>query len=174
MTFSIRRTIRAVVKPEHRLSCPLTLWREGLAELRRRGHSGRHESGAFLLGHCVGTRREVKKFAYYDDLDPHSLDTGIVIFDGAGYGPLWELCRETGLTVVADVHTHPASPRQSNSDRTSPMIAKRGHFAVIVPRFAEEVFMPERLGIYEYEGEHRWIDRGGSKAGQTFYIGYWG
>lgn len=173
MTSSIRRIIRGLVAPSHRLSCSSALWDEGLGELRRRTER-RHESGAFLLGKREGNRRAVSRFVYYDDLDSHSLDTGIVVFDGAGYGPLWQLCRETGLTVVADVHTHPGSEGQSCSDRDNPMIANPGHIAIIVPRFAERVFMPNRLGIYEYEGEHRWRDHSGPAAGKFFYIGYWG
>ena len=173
MTFSIRTTIRAFVEPEHRLSCSAKLWREGLEELRRRGH-GRHESGAFLLGHRNNGKRSVQRFVYYDDLDPHCLDTGIVVFDGAGYGPLWQLCRETGLEVVADVHTHGGLPRQSDLDRDNPMIAARGHVALLVPRFAERVFVPHELGVYEYEGEHRWKDLSGQRAGRYFYVGFWG
>lgn len=144
-----------------------------MAELRRRTE-GRHESGAFLLGKCEGRRRIITRFAYYDDLDPHSLKSGIVIFDGAGYGPLWQLCRDTGLTVVADMHTHPGYETQSSSDRDNPMIAKPGHIALIVPRYAERDFMPAELGIYEYRGEHRWHDRTGPRAGKFFYVGYWG
>lgn len=173
MTFSIRKIIREFVAPEHRLSCSSRLWSEGLKELRRRTE-GRHESGAFLLGKCDENRRSISRFVYYDDLDPHSLDTGIVVFDGAGYGPLWQLCRETGLTVVADVHTHPGCEYQSSTDRDNPMIAKLGHMALIVPHFAEQVFMPTQLSIYEYQGEHRWHDWSGSDAGKLFYIGYWG
>jgi proteasome lid subunit RPN8/RPN11 len=174
MTFSIRKTIRALAAPEHRLSSSARLWREGLEELRRRGH-GRHESGAFLLGrHSSGERRRIERFVYYDDLDPHSLDTGIVVFDGAGYGPLWKICRESGLEVVADVHTHEYAPRQSLADRANPMIATRGHIALIVPGFAERVFLPGELGIYQYEGEHRWHEQSGVGAGRFFYVGFWG
>ena len=121
MTFSMRAIIRGFVAPEHRLSCSKAVWQQGLVELGRRGQ-GRRESGAFLLGHQRGTRRSISRFVFYDDLDPHCLDTGIVVFDGAGFGPLWALCRETGLRVVADVHTHggrgPA--RQSHLDREGP------------------------------------------------------
>lgn len=173
MTFSIRKIIRGLAAPEHRLSCSSKLWRVGLTELRRRTE-GRHESGAFLLGKCDGDRRTVRRFVYYDDLDPHSLDTGIVVFDGAGYGPLWQLCRESGLTVVADAHTHPGREGQSCSDRDNPMIARPGHIALIVPQFAERVFGAGELGIYEYEGQHRWRNHSGSKAERFFYIGYWG
>lgn len=139
MTFSIRKIIRGFVAPRHRLSCPTRVWKEGLEELRRRTE-GVHESGAFLLGYKEGSRRRIVQFAYYDDLDPHSLDTGIVIFDGSGYGPLWQFCRETGLSVVADVHVHGGAARQSNADRDNPMIALPGHIAIILPELAKRIF----------------------------------
>jgi proteasome lid subunit RPN8/RPN11 len=173
MTFSFRTIIRAFAAPEHRLSCSSKLWRAGLKELRRRGDD-HHESGAFLLGRSDGERRRVERFVYYDDLDPHSLDTGIVVFDGAGYGPLWKTCRESGLEVVADVHTHEYAPKQSPADRANPMVATRGHIALIVPNFAERVFTPAELGIYQYEGEHRWQEDSGAGAERFFYVGFWG
>jgi proteasome lid subunit RPN8/RPN11 len=171
MTFSIRATIRAFAAPEHRLSCRRSLWKAGISELARRGR-GETESGAFLLGRERGGGREVRRFAYYDDLDPHCLDTGIVIFDGAGYGPLWQLCRETGLIVVADVHTHPCLAHQSPADRDHPMIATRGHIAIIIPNFAQRTPSAGELGIYEYLRAHRWRDHSGTNAHRFFYIGF--
>ncbi|HEX5435579.1 MAG TPA: hypothetical protein VFW98_00360 [Gemmatimonadaceae bacterium] len=113
------------------------------------------------------------RFVYYDDLDPRCLDTGIVIFDGAGYAPLWHLCRETGLQVVADVHTHPGIARQSGTDRSHPMIAVRGHIAVIVPDFARRQPALEDLGIYEYRGGHQWTNLSGPDAGRVVYTRFW-
>jgi len=173
MSFSIRATIRAFVAPEHRLSFPAPLWRALLDELRRRGQ-GRAESGAFLLGHTSGKRRHVEAVAYYDDLDPDSLKTGIVVFDGRGYGPLWALCRETGRSVVADIHTHGGVARQSSLDRDNPMIATAGHVAIIVPSFAQGRVQVTDLGVYEYEGAHRWRDLSGPRASRYFYFGFWG
>ena len=172
MTFSIRKIIRVFVAPRHRLSCSTRVWKEGLEELRKRTRSV-HESGAFLLGYKEGARRRITRFAYYDDFDPHSLDTGIVVFDGSGYGPLWQLCRETGLTVVADVHVHGGAARQSNADRDNPMIALVGHVAIILPDLANRIVWQPEVGIYEYEGQHRWQDWSGRRAKQFFYIGLW-
>jgi len=173
MSFSIRATIRGFVAPEHRLTCSSRLWRALLLQLQRRGN-GRTESGAFLLGRSSGARRCIDQVAYYDDLDPDALRTGIVIFDGRGYGPLWTLCRETGLTVVADVHTHGGAARQSTLDRANPMIATAGHVAIIVPSFAQGRIQLSDLGIYEYEGAHRWRDHSGPNANRHFYVGRWG
>lgn len=169
----IQKIIRVYVAPKHTLSCSTDLWNEGLTELRRRTE-GYHESGAFLLGKEDGKRRSVTRFAYYDDLDPHSLETGIVVFDGSGYGPLWQLCRDTDLKVVADIHVHPGVARQSHSDRTNPMIANKGHIALIVPDFAKRVSQPSELGVYQYKGSHSWNDFSGKQAEDFFYIGFWG
>jgi proteasome lid subunit RPN8/RPN11 len=151
----------------------MRLWKEGLEELRQRTQ-GVHESGAFLLGSKENSRRRITRFAYYDDLDPCSLDTGIVVFDGSGYGPLWQLCRETGLTVVADVHVHAGVARQSYADRDNPMIALPGHIAIILPEFAKRIFWQHEVGIYEYEGQHRWRNWSGTQANKFFHIGIWG
>jgi hypothetical protein len=180
MSFSIPATIQALatplLAPEHRVSCPASLWQAMVGELRRRG-GGRRESGAFLLGECAVRRgverRRVRTVAYYDDLDPHCLDSGIVVFDGAGFGPLWKLCRETGLQVVADVHTHPGIARQSEADRKHPMIATPGHFALIIPDFAARVPTGNDLGMYEYAGAHQWRNHSGSAASRIFYTGRW-
>lgn len=173
MTFSIRATIRALAAPKHRLRCPREVWRQGLAEVARRG-KGRHESGAFLLGYRDGQIGRVVRFAYYDDFDPACLDSGIVVFDGAGFGPLWQLCRETGLRVLADLHTHGGSgpARQSPLDRDNPMIAQAGHVALIVPNFAIGFRMRD-VGVYEYLGSHRWRNHSAVGLGRFFYTGVW-
>ena len=118
-------------------------------------------------------RRRVRQFVYYDDLDPRCLESGVVVFDGAGFGPLWRLCRETGLEVIADVHTHPTVARQSDADRRHPMIATPGHFALIVPDFATRIPASAELGLYEYAGAHQWRDHSGPAASQIFYTGRW-
>ena len=173
MIFSIRATIRARVAPEHRLSCPPTLWRQGLRELKRRGE-GYHESGAFLLGQQTGIRRTISRFVYYDDLDSHALDSGIVVLDGGCYGTLWKLCRDTGLDVIGDVHTHLGQPRQSSTDQANPMVGTPGHIAIIVPGLAAHPVMPQDVGIYEYQGQHRWREYLGRTAARFFYVGMWG
>jgi hypothetical protein len=155
MSFSIAKTIRRLIAPKHELSCSRALWRRLLSDLRERGEKV-HESGAFLLGCRFAGRARITDFVLYDDLDPHSLDTGIVRFDGRYFGELWNVCKARGVTVVADVHTHPGNSQQSDSDRAHPMIALPGHIALIVPRFAMgPVYFPD-VGIYRYKGAHRW------------------
>jgi proteasome lid subunit RPN8/RPN11 len=156
MNFSIARTILRLFAPQHRLSCSWVLWHRLLAELRRRGYHGRRESGAFLLGSREGNVGRIVDFVPYDDLDAHCLDTGIVSFDGRYYSELWDLCKQRGVSVIADVHTHPDGSYQSDSDRANPMISRSGHIALIIPRFAGRPVRCGELGIYLYEGAKQW------------------
>jgi hypothetical protein len=172
MSFSIKATIRAFVAPDHRLSCPNWLWQHVLLELERRTEK-RHESGAFLLGVCDGERREIRDAVYYDDLDQAAYASGVCILHGDAFAKLWAVCRSKSLTVVADAHTHPREAFQSPSDRTNPMVAREGHVAIIIPNFAKQPVRLQKLGIYEYAGQHDWLDRRVTKAPGYFYTGWW-
>ena len=152
MNFFIVETIGRLVAPRRELSCSWFLWRRLCRRLRERGRDRTRESGAFLLGHQDGKRARIVDFVLYDDLDPHSLDSGIVHFDGRYFGDLWALCEDLGLTVVADVHVHPGGAGQSDSDRAYPMISLAGHTALIVPHFAVGRLPRREIGIYRYKG----------------------
>ena len=156
MTSSPARITRRLLGPRHELSCSWILWRRLIASLRERGHGHSRESGAFLLGYRHGTRVRITDFILYDDLDPHALDTGIVRLDGRFFGALWDACRRRGLGVVADIHVHPGRSDQSQSDREHPMMARAGHFALILPDFARAPIRVEEIGIYRYLGGKRW------------------
>jgi hypothetical protein len=171
MTFSFKATIRDWLAPSHRLSCPSRYWREIIAELRRRGQN-RHEAGVFLLGVEEHGRRRVQAAIYYDELDPQAYATGVCVLHGDAFAKLWALCRERKLTVVADAHTHGGAGIQSEADRTNPMVARTGHIAIIVPDFARWPIRRDRLGIYEYHGQHEWTDRS-ARPLRFFYTGFW-
>lgn len=114
---------------------------------------------------------------FYDDLDPHALDSGIVDLDGCAFGALWSLCRTTGLSVVADVHTHPRHAFFSGTDRDNPMVAEPGHLALVLPDYAQTPFSRramESWALFEYHGvsrrgTHQWVDV--PSARRHVYIG---
>lgn len=143
------------------VQAPLTvtvwLWRRLILELRRRGR-GRSESGAFLLAPQKSTANRVASFICYDDLDPNAYEGGAIAFHAVGHAALWDLCRQTGLRVLADVHTHPGSYiRQSSIDQHNPMIPQQGHIALIVPNFGNTPWWTiDSAGIYEYLGNFEW------------------
>jgi len=117
--------------------------------------------------------REVTEAIYYDELDPDAYSSGVCVLHGDAFARLWAECRKRRLTVVADVHTHGGAAYQSSSDKANPMIARPGHIAIIVPDFAAWPIAAGRLGIYEYCGQHEWIDRTQSKAHNFLYTGFW-
>lgn len=142
--------------PLPELRCRPATWRRLLRSLRERGGYVR-ESGAFLLGRrAEGGGGLITSFLLYDDLDPLALHAGYVHLDGRHFGRLWDICGELGVTVVADVHTHPGGCGQSPSDQANPIVARAGHLAVIVPYFARPPVCRDTLGIYEYRGGGQW------------------
>jgi proteasome lid subunit RPN8/RPN11 len=169
MLFSTIRRMWAQMRPSRRLSCRRRLWTRLLLALRERGE-GRRESGAFLLGRRVGDRRVVQEFILYDDVDPGALQ-GIIVFDASRMDAVWRRCRELGLEVIADVHTHPGGYGQSATDQAHPMIPQAGHLALIVPRFASELVGPGSVGVYEYLGRGAWRDH--SDRGRAFFEVTW-
>jgi hypothetical protein len=150
-----------------KLVCSCAVWGAGVRELGKRTRGKQRESGAFLLGREEGTYKEILNFVYYDDIDPHALDTGIVRFSGNKLPKLWALCRERDLSVVADVHVHPRGCFQSASDRADPVMPRVGHIAIILPNFAARKTRPGGIGIYEYLGNGAWQDH--SAEGAFFF-----
>jgi proteasome lid subunit RPN8/RPN11 len=174
MNSFIAKIMHRLRTPQHELSCSWWLWWRLLVNLRRHSHGATRESGAFLLGHRVHARARIIDFVLYDDLDPHSLDTGIVRLDGRYFGALWDICKRRGMTVIADVHTHPGDSGQSESDQAHPIITRSGHLALIVPRFAKLPVRRAEVGVYRYQGSGRWETIPRARRGAFFHLGFWG
>jgi proteasome lid subunit RPN8/RPN11 len=157
-----RRVVDDPLKPlRAHLQIPDALWHEIVDELHTRG-AGIRESGAFLLAQRSSALATppgpptVVAAAYYDDLDAACL-TGGITMSGTAYDRLWERCRNEGLRVVADIHTHPGEwVSQSHIDRANPMMALAGHLALIIGNFADPSCRPLPLGLHRYLGNAEW------------------
>ncbi len=171
MNYSIQSIIRAYAAPNCQLSCTSRLWRTVTDQLRLRTRD-RHESGAFLLGKQKEDPRKISAVVYYDDLDQRAYESGICIVRGPAFSKLWTICRERGLSVIADVHVHPTGAGQSYSDKTNPTISTLGHVSIIVPNFARPPVRIHELGIYRYKGNYEWDDVGLHRARELFYVGW--
>jgi len=171
MVSLLRTVLRAATGQKPRLICGTKVWNKGVDELRRRA-GGKCESGAFLLGATNGKIRKIQQFVFYDDVDPTCFANGIVEFDGAKFGIVWQKCRDLRMTVVADVHVHPCGFGQSRSDRQNPMIPNAGHMALVLPDYAARASMPGGIGIYEYLGGRQWQDYS-AQGNRIFHVGWW-
>lgn len=147
------------------------LWFDCLDELAKRGE-GSHEAGCFVLGTVKGNKRRAVRCVFYDELAPAAYASGVCILDGDAFTRLWEICRAEKLSVIADMHTHPGDAFQSESDRTNPMVARAGHVAIIIPNYAAGWIWRHRLGLFQYEGDHRWSDLCGWQARSFLKIGW--
>jgi len=135
------------------LSMTWRAWKTLHADLARRG-GGHRESGAFLLARPG--ERQVRAWVAYDDLDPDCL-VGNISFHAVGFSRLWALCSQHGLSVIADIHTHPGvGTSQSQTDATHPMIATAGHIALITPFYAAAALPPQQVGVHVLLGSRRW------------------
>ena len=152
------------------LFIPRGQWLVLMGELRRRGR-GKTESGAFLLGKREGGRRLFETCVFYDDLDANAYRTGVCVLYADAFEKLWGLCRATGVQVLADVHTHEGDAVQSKADRCNPMVARPGHLALIVERFASAPVRRHRMGLYRYEGSHAWTDLSGWRSRRVLKTG---
>ena len=171
MVFSLPTLLRVALGRPPKLVCSPQIWNQGVDELKRRA-AGEHESGAFLLGSPKGRTRRIHEFLFYDDVDPHCFDNGIVEFDGSRFGLVWQKCSELKMAVVADVHVHPGRYGQSKTDRYNPMIPEAGHLALIIPDYAARARLPQRIGVYEYLGSRKWLDHS-SKGDEILHLGWW-
>ena len=160
---------KAATTPAPLLELPASLWTELMAHLRAQG-AGVRESGAFLLGQRTDAGRVVLRFLPYEQLQADVFSHDYVSLKANSFAKLWAVCRAAGMTVVADVHTHPFGPGQSRSDRANPMVALKGHIALIVPRFAKGNPRPRDLGLYVYQGNHQWASYSGSDVGRLLRL----
>jgi hypothetical protein len=111
---------------------------------------------AFVLGKRHRGKAVARSLVFYDDVDPNALKSGIVRLSGHAMSAVWETCSRSGLEVLADVHTHPGASGQSDSDRNHPMVATRGHIALIIPALARCASDLVGVGQYRYLGGKRW------------------
>jgi proteasome lid subunit RPN8/RPN11 len=155
---------------ESGISMSIPLWWRLLRQLRLRG-GGARESGAFLLGRRGDRGGTIDRIVYYDEVDALALAKGYVHLSGAAMNRAWEICSRYGVEVIADVHTHPSGPGQSSSDRAYPMVAVKGHTALIVPNFARRTFDLSGTGVYRYLGGKQWRTCPAPRAGWTHI--YW-
>jgi proteasome lid subunit RPN8/RPN11 len=130
------------------------IWKALMHDLWIRGSEER-ESGAFLLA-TRQQRSVVRHWISYADFDPEVQYRDYVKLETPAFGRLWDLCDQRSLEVLADVHTHPESPLQSESDRQHPMVSIPGHIALIVPNFARGDIAPVDVTFNLYRGDGRW------------------
>lgn len=133
--------------------------------------AGHREAGAFLLSAASESDGRVRQVIFYDDVDAESL-RGSIHLSSAAFSAVWQICRQEGLVVIGDVHTHPGpGVHQSHTDRANPIVARTGHVALIVPDFARNHPRIRDLGFHEYSTRGGWTSWFGNDVEQLVKIG---
>ena len=157
------------MREERIISMTPRRWKRLIRQLADRGE-GKRESGAFLLARPGRRGHRVVDWILFDDLDPNSLN-GAVSIRGEAFSHLWAICRERGVKVIADIHTHPArGVSQSSIDQANPMVARRGHVGLIVPSFAHGRVRPRDIGFHVYRGDRSWDAFHGEAAAERLRL----
>jgi proteasome lid subunit RPN8/RPN11 len=152
------------------LEMPGALYSALIGDLAKSGR-GIKEAGAFLLGSPGEERRLVSSYLMYDRVAiESSREHAYVAFTAEEMARAWDHCYRTGLQAVADVHTHPAGPSQSVTDRLHPIVSLAGHVALIVPFFALRNPQPVDLGVHVFLGEGRWRSMFREQAGNAILL----
>jgi proteasome lid subunit RPN8/RPN11 len=157
-----------------KITVPVWLWARVISDLRRRG-GGVRESGAFLLGPDDRDPARVTTYVCYDDVDPDAYQRGAIVFHADGAAALWRHCREKGVQLLVDVHTHPGPDvRQSSIDVRHPMLPVVGHTAMIVPNYARTPWWSlGAVGVYEYLGRFDWRTHPATDRNRRVKLSIW-
>lgn len=138
------------------------LWRALMQDLWTRG-AGQRETGAFL----AASKQQpdvVQRWIPYEELDSGALRQLYVKLESTAFSRLSEICSSWDLQVLADIHTHPHGPAQSESDRDYPMLTIPGHIALIAPRFARGEIATSDVSFNVYRGAGQWFSCLGGHA----------
>ena len=86
-------------------------------------------------------------------------DDGIcVVVDGSELHRINRWLYEQGMTLIAQLHSHPGEAYHSATDDTFPIATAVGSLSLVVPDFARNPFSLERCAVYRLAGDGSWIE----------------
>jgi hypothetical protein len=71
---------------------------------------------------------------------------------------------ESGLQLVAQLHSHPGDAYHSETDDTFPIATTVGAFSLVVPHFASSPFALERCAIFRLLPSEGWVELRGDQV----------
>lgn len=135
---------------------PLRVIEHTMTFLRSQGEEA-CEGLVLWVGRLENTEYQVHQ-AIIPKQTPFVTEDGIGYFvDGTELHRLNFWLRENGLTLLAQVHSHPGEAYHSDTDDRWAIVTKLGGLSLVVPDFAREPFSLERLAVYR-------LTHGGWKA----------
>ena len=139
------------------------------SHLRHVGRQG-YEGLGLWVGRQVGSVFEVDQAVIPAQRHIRTAD-GVCVMTGAE-----ELHRlnvwlyRNGLTLIAQIHSHPGRAYHSSTDDEFAVATTVGCFSLVVPDFAKGPFEIERIASYRLDAAGNWREVPPSRAAQTIVI----
>jgi hypothetical protein len=73
---------------------------------------------------------------------------------------------EHGMTLIAQLHSHPDEAYHSTTDDTYPIATANGSLSLVIPDFAREPFSLESCAVYRLLPPRGWVELVGDEAGR--------
>lgn len=137
---------------------PLRCALEAHAHLRRVGAHG-SEGLALWAGTLHGSSFRVRETivpAQRALRDRHG-GVGFVV-DSPDLHELNRWLYERGMTLIAQLHSHPGDAYHSATDDAFPIATAVGSLSLVVPDFARDPFSLERCAVYRQAGDGSWTE----------------
>ena len=126
------------------------------AHLRERGRKG-VEGVALWAGRREGRHYQVLE-AVIPEQTAYQTGSGLlyrVEGDELHRINLW--LREHGLTLIAQVHSHPGAAYHSTTDDEYPIVTKTGSLSIVVPNFAARSFNLNDCAVFRLLPPRGWV-----------------
>lgn len=78
------------------------------------------------------------------------------LVDGDEMFRLGELLHASGLSLIAQIHSHPGEAYHSETDDAYPIVTKAGAISIVVPDFASAPFTIENWAVYMLSKSGEW------------------
>lgn len=136
-----------------RVPRPLAL--EAHAHLQRMGWAC-SEGFALWAGQAEGDVFHVRRTIIPDQTSDQSLVGTCVIVDGDELHRINVWLYENAMTLIAQIHSHPAEAYHSATDDAYPIVATSGGLSLVVPDFAKDPFSLARCAVYRLTPRQGW------------------
>ncbi len=138
------------------LYIPISLWEKTIHGLCRRS-GGCRESGCIWAGSRQEAGWQVKDAFFLDDIPGTKRQSLYHRTPRPALVKLFELLREKGYQIIADIHTHPDRwVGLSEVDKQYPIEYRIGLVAIIFPHYAQRDTSFSKIGVHEYLGNGMW------------------
>jgi len=140
----------------NKITLSRALWKETIYGLRVRGEE-KNESACIWAGQRSPVQNEVQEVIFLDDIAGvmgrelfHRVPTFAI-------DKLFSTLREKGLSIIADIHTHPENwVGLSWIDMEHPLEYRVGFLMIVLPYYASTEIQLKDIGVHEYQGNGKW------------------